>query len=260
LEHKHGHEHCASDEKIAADVEKHGLSVMLVAAEEDAPRFAYSIGLWRSFNHPEILVFGLNEQVAGNVLNELASRIRAGGRCETGRDYEGLLEGYNCVFRDVPRNCYPEYFGYAMHFYQTNDFPALQLVWPDKAHRWPWDIEFEPSWIWQQPLLEHWPEEKTKNRWVFNEYRNLGVITTTKVLKENHPILLAAHEVDGDWQFLCGTTTEEQDLHLVCLNEIVQRDPSVNLLADLPEGWCAWRDTVRDEWQREPLEESDDGV
>jgi hypothetical protein len=258
MKRKPGHEHCASDEKIAADVETHGLAVLLVAADEDAPKFAYSVGLWRNFKHPEILVFGLNEELSGWMLNDLAGRIRAGEQCETGKEYEGLLEGYNCVFREAPRDCYPDYFGYAMNFYQTNDFPALQLVWPDKAHRWPWDMEFQPSWIWQQPLLEHWPEEKTKSHWVFEEYRNLGVITTTKVLDENHPILLVTHDEDGDWQFLCGTTNQPKDGRLVCLNDIVQLDPTVNLLADLPEGWRAWRASVKDEWQRELREESDD--
>lgn len=258
MEQESGHEHCASDAKVAADVEKYGLSVILVEADEQAPKFAYSVGLCRSFNQPEVIVFGLDAELSGWIINELARRIRAGERCEIGKEYEGLLESYNCVFRDVPRDCYPDYFGYAMHFHQTADFPALQLVWPDKAGKWPWDIEFEPSWIWQQPLLEHWPEEKTKSHWVFDEPRNLGVITTTKVLDENHPILLVTHDEDGNWQFLCGTTDDPKDGRLVCLNDIVQLDPTVNLLADLPEGWRAWRTTANDHWQREVRGESDD--
>ena len=50
---------CVSDEAVAADVEKYGLSVMLVSEDDECPKFGYSIGLYRNFNHPEIIVFGL---------------------------------------------------------------------------------------------------------------------------------------------------------------------------------------------------------
>jgi Domain of unknown function (DUF4262) len=137
---------CVSDEAVAADVEKFGLSVMLVSEDEECPKFGYSIGLYRNFNHPEIIVFGLSHDVMAWIINEIAQRIRNGERCEIGKEYEGLLEGYNCFFNEAPKGCYPEYFGYAMSFYKGVDFPALQLVWPDKENKWPWEIDFNRCW------------------------------------------------------------------------------------------------------------------
>jgi hypothetical protein len=137
-----------------------------------------------------------------------------------------------------------------MSFYKGGDFPALQLVWPDKEGRWPWDIEFNHRWIRSQPLLKYWPEEKAKSAWAFDEARNLGVFTTTRVLNENHPILWVCHDDDGDWQFLCGTTDDPKQGRLVCLKDMVERDPSVNELADLPLGWRAWRGSVGEGWFR----------
>jgi hypothetical protein len=163
----------------------------------------------------------------------LAQRIKAGERCEFDKEYTGLLEDYNCVFREAPKKCYPDYFGYAMAFYKGDDFPALQLVWPDKENKWPWEIDFNHQWIRSQPLLEHWPDEKTKSHWVFDEQRNLGVFTTTRVLDGNHPILLVCHDDDGSWQFLCGTTDDPEHCRLICLNDMVKLDPSVNEVADL---------------------------
>jgi hypothetical protein len=100
-------------------------------------------------------------------------------------------------------------------------------------------------------LLEHWPEEKTKSHWVFDGPRNLGVFTTTRILHENYPILLVCHDDDGDWQFLCGTTDAPDHCRLACLIDMVERDPSVNDISDLPLGWRAWRERVGAEWNRE---------
>jgi hypothetical protein len=246
---------CVSDEQVASDVEQYGLSVMLVEEGEECPRFAYSVGLYHNFNHPEIVVFGLNLQVAGRVINELARRIKAGRPCQIGKKYRGLLEGYSCLFREVSQGCYSEYFGYALSFYNGPNFSALQLVWPDKQRRWPWDLDFNPSWISLQPLLEHWPEEKVKSHWVFAGPRNLGVFTTTRVLKDGFPILQVFHDQDGDWQFLCGLTNKNSHVKLVCLKDVVELDASVNELADLPAGWHASREHKDAAWRREPLDQ-----
>lgn len=248
MEHEHN---CPSDEKIAADVEEHRLSVMMIEEGEDGPKFAYSIGLYHNFQHPEVIVFGLNHQVAAWAINEIARRIQTSERCEIGKEVEGLLEGYNCTFREVPQKCHSDYFGYAMAFYKGSDFPALQLVWPDKQKRWPWEAEFNPDWLWQQPLLENWPQESS---WLFDEPRNLGVFTTSPVLYEHYPILWVYHDgEDGAWQFLCGTTNEPEHCHLVCLKDIVEIDPSINELADLAPGWKAWREDTSKPWQKEPI-------
>src|SRR5262245_917710 len=114
---------CPPIESVIADIEKFDLAVMLINEDEEGPRFAYSIGLYHSFKHPEIIVFGLQHEVAHWIINELAQRIKAGKRCEVGKEYTGLLEGYNCVFRLAPQGCYRDYFGYATDFYDGDDFP-----------------------------------------------------------------------------------------------------------------------------------------
>ena len=50
---------------------------------------------------------------------------------------------------------YHHFLGYANWFYQGEDYPALQCIWPDKNSRFPWDPEFKPDWLWAQPLLFH---------------------------------------------------------------------------------------------------------
>src|SRR5262245_56157529 len=127
---------------IDADIKKYDCSVIFVGADEEGPGFAYSVGLYHSFKHPESIVFGLKHELAGWIINWLAQIIKAGERFEIGKEYDGLLDGYNCVLRVAPKDCYREYFGYATAFYKGDDFHVLQLVWPDKENKWPCEIDF----------------------------------------------------------------------------------------------------------------------
>jgi predicted phosphoadenosine phosphosulfate sulfurtransferase len=40
-------------------------------------------------------------------------------------------------------------------------------------------------------------------------------------------------------------------LAYVCFHHVVDKDATVNGLADLPVGWCAWRKGVSTPWIRE---------
>ena len=60
------------------------------------------------------------------------------------------------------------------------------------------------------------------------------------------------HDRDGDWQFLCGTTLNTADLKLVCLGCMVEADPTVGELAEMPPGWCGTRSVRGEEWIQEP--------
>ena len=86
--------------------------------------------------------------------------------------------------------------------------------------------------------------------WPFLDPVNTAVFTTKQVIEMGLPIRLVSHDVDGTWQFLCGTTNEESDALIVGLGEVVHFDPSVINLADLPLGCKAWRSSKEDTWRR----------
>jgi len=65
------------------------------------------------------------------------------------------------------------------------------------------------------------------------------------------------HDSNGDWEFLCGTTTDISDMKVVSLEEITKIDSTVNELHELNYGWSAWRESVNDEWQREESEDEE---
>jgi hypothetical protein len=90
--------------------------------------------------------------------------------------------------------------------------------------------------------------------WPFEDPPNTAAITTRPVIEDGAPILLVTHDLeDGGWQFLWGTTDDQAEARVVGLGRICARDASLLELADLPEGWRAWRTDARAPWQRGPV-------
>lgn len=144
----------ADDRKLLNDIDCVGWHMVGAPEDEQGPGFVYSIGLWQSFRHAEIVVVGLNMDVAFWIVNEIGSWARAGQTVRADDIREGLLEGYSCTFRTVEKQYYRDYFGYGLWFYRCDSFPVLQCIWPDKQRRWPWDCDFNPQWKPKQPVLE----------------------------------------------------------------------------------------------------------
>ena len=87
----------------------------------------------------------------------------------------------------------------------------------------------------------------------FAEPLNTTVFTTSRVMGEGYPVLVAAHDADdGAWQFLCGTTNDPRDGVSESLGRMLERHPELEELADLPLGWIAWREDASSAWIREP--------
>ena len=98
-------------------------------------------------------MFGLAPDTMHLILNGAGEAVRTGRTYAVGQSYEGVLEGYACTFRPVPSSHYEAFLGYARWYYDGDDFPTLQLVWPDREHRYPWAAPVD-AWIREaQPVL-----------------------------------------------------------------------------------------------------------
>jgi predicted adenylyl cyclase CyaB len=97
--------------------------------------------------------------------------------------------------------------------------------------------------------------------WPFDDPEETEVVTLERILRGESPLLLVTHDhEDGGWQFLDGEHVSEDDGVTVLLGEMIQFDPSLEPLADLPPGWYAWRTDPDEPWQRiEGEPRSDDG-
>ncbi|MFO0890350.1 MAG: class IV adenylate cyclase [Isosphaeraceae bacterium] len=87
--------------------------------------------------------------------------------------------------------------------------------------------------------------------WPFPDAEDTEVITLERILRGASSILLVCHDADDHgWQFLDGEHVFEEDGAVVYLGDLVQLDPSLLELGDLPAGWYAWRAAPGLPWER----------
>lgn len=86
--------------------------------------------------------------------------------------------------------------------------------------------------------------------WPFPDATNTVTYASAKVAREGFPVLQVAHDANGDWQFLDATTEDPGECVLLCLGCIVERDPTLADISDLPRGWGAFRPELGAAWER----------
>ena len=78
---------------------------------------------------------------------------------------------------------------------------------------------------------------------------NIYVLTTKYVVYNDSFISLVLHDEEGDWQFLGNEDNlKEDDALVVSLEEILNHDPSLSSILDLPMGKQATRDSYDSVW------------
>ncbi len=240
--------------RAEADVAEHGWHVIKVFSDGDTgPPFAYTIGLETSFRHPEIIVFGLNDDLdfMHRVLNGIGARVERGERFAHGDRKRGILPGYVCPFARVPKSAYAEHLGRAIQYHRGTRFRALQCIWPDPKKRLPWDPKVMPPILRRQPVLAR-PDAGPRDRpWPFEDSHSRWAFTTRQVVERKEPIRFAGRfRENGEWQFVCNTTERPEDLVITTLGWVVDADPSVTRIAKLRPGQCAERTSATKPWKR----------
>jgi hypothetical protein len=233
-------------EKTKSNIEKYGWEVIMIEETDYLPSFAYTIGLMENFKHPEIIILGLKIQTSKLILNQLGEKIRNGDNVELNKRYDDFFENALVSFLEVENDYIHDYFGYALNYYQINNLSAYQLVWSDVNKRFPWEEDFEAELKFKQPLLDRNTDFK------FLEEKNLGVFTTKQFLEQDFPIIEVVHDVDGDWQFITEYQNDE-DVRVVCLEDIIKKDKTLNELFDLDFGEMAKREKIGSNWSRSAL-------
>lgn len=142
------------DVALLKTLEQWGWFVIKVAATDSEPPFAYSMGLYENFQHPEIILFGLDVEVMHRLINGAAKRIQRGQSYAEGHRHYDLFDGYPCEFRKVNTSRTEGLFNYATWYYKGAAFPALQLIWPDPEGLFPWEDGFDENFRKKQPILE----------------------------------------------------------------------------------------------------------
>lgn len=138
----------AFDTKLLSDVRTYGWHCIHVADEnhpehaaENAARephpiydasFSYTVGLWLTHSHPELVLVGRWKQNHGIIAAAVAA-IEEGTRFEVGATSDQVLERYDVRFGAVTPAHREELLTYASWANRRRSFDPLQLVLPDAA-------------------------------------------------------------------------------------------------------------------------------
>lgn len=84
----------------------------------------------------------------------------------------------------------------------------------------------------------------------FSDKLAVHVFTLKCIVLDRMPITYVSHDAEGDWQFLRQEhQLREEDATLISLGEMIEHDPSILEIADLPLGGFATRRDQNSPWQ-----------
>jgi len=143
------------DRKLLSDIERVGWHVIHINEDEQGPGYTFSVGFYYTFRQPEILITGLRQEVAHDLLKIAVVQMAGGKTFQAFERVSDFAEGYDCAFAPIEFEHYRNYLGYAVWFYRSlpTPFPAVQMVWPDKEGRFPWEADYDKRFLnLQKPL------------------------------------------------------------------------------------------------------------
>ena len=138
-------------ESVRDDIDRDGVSVIHVG--DTKPPFAYTVGLWETCKHAELIVFGLPGRIMASILNAVSRRVHDGHRYSSSTFVEGIGGNFGAMVQPVQGDYLEQYFGFALNFYGAT-FPVAQVLWSDSAGHFPADSNYDEAYAELQPILD----------------------------------------------------------------------------------------------------------
>jgi hypothetical protein len=205
-----------------------------VVVGEDAP-YAYTVGLWHSHDHPEVTLFGLPD--ADLRLEKVAAQVADGRVLPPDQGDDDILGDVPVERRPVLATWHRRLFPALLDFYRGQPVPVVQLA-----------VHGE---LFQPRLWDRCPPEPPPAGWPFPDPPETVVLATAGVAFDGAPLMLVAHDEDGEWQFLGPGGDDFTPVHLA---HLLRCHPGVGALGDLPVGWEATAGAAGS-WRRHPAED-----
>jgi len=118
------------------------------------PTHGHTLGLCETHAHPELLLVGLPAHLVDEFLRHAAALVAAGRRFEHGQVATGVFPGAPAAVRRVGEQHYQDYLTDALAHYGTPEFAALQILFPDRDGRYPWEAGADLRMRLCQPVLD----------------------------------------------------------------------------------------------------------
>lgn len=146
-----------SEQKVIDDIATYGWHCVNIHPEGEQVGYAFTIGLFQSYGHPELIIIGLPVKVAHQILATVADAARSSAPLDLTQSTDALINDYMCCFVEVPLTEYYEHVGYCRWYYRGNGFPLYQVVWPSREGFFPWHEQATAGFRAEQPVLAPTP-------------------------------------------------------------------------------------------------------
>ena len=151
------------EQSFVAAIRQHGWFRTAVFGGDEGPGFSFTTGFWAGANEPEVIIFSMKDDIAHDVFWDLYRDAKNGKALPIGKRTDAVFANLPAYAFPVARKHYRDYLGWSRWFYGGDDFPCLQIVWSDRAGRFPWEPEFDSEFQSDQPDLTErgWVNEIT---------------------------------------------------------------------------------------------------
>lgn len=130
-------------------VAREGWAMAGVGTRNTATTFVYTVGLQKTFAHPDLIMFGVAPPQAKGVFDVIAERVKAGEPV-----HEGVMVLGAARVPLMPRSAdasriellVPPQLARGRYNY-------VQIVWPDGKERFPWEAGFDKRRLRSQSYL-----------------------------------------------------------------------------------------------------------
>jgi hypothetical protein len=144
------------ERKFVAKVREHGWFNTCVMGEASLPGFSFTTGFWVSAQMPEVIIFSTKNDIAHDVFWDMFRDGKSGVKYPVCVKTNQIFANLPAYLFPVAKKHYHEHLGWSRWFYGGDEFPCLQIVWPDRAGIFPWEQGFDEGFRHDQPdLTEH---------------------------------------------------------------------------------------------------------
>jgi hypothetical protein len=141
------------ERNFIANIRQHGWFATFVFADGTGPNFTYTTGFWLNVNFPEIITFSLKKEIVHDTLWHLYRELKRGEKFAVGEPVENVFANLKATLLPVAEHQFEDHLGWSRWFYRGDRFRCLQLVWPDRSGKFPWQAGFSAEMIKAQPDL-----------------------------------------------------------------------------------------------------------
>lgn len=129
--------------KIDAIIKRAGFAFLSIGQDGNTPPFSYTVGITETYQGPELIIFGVSQNVADAVFNGLVARIKNGERFNDGDVVVELLNMPVAIKAVSNEIALPFTLNVASRYKGSEHSPNFQqIVYPDHAGIFPWESDY----------------------------------------------------------------------------------------------------------------------